>query len=456
MAGVAGCALFGSVAQAETLLPGVSFGLEAAAQPTFERQAFWGLAQAFAPTANYKTTTSWLELYAKPFANGQWQLRPELTLDAGLSVIGSATLGEDVFQQGDTGRILLEDGFLTLHGTSDDGPAWMLSGGAQRYTLGQGLILAMGAGNGFERGAAATAPRRAWQLTGIARTEMTGWTGELFYLKPNELKSSDTGTQLAGGRVAWSAGRGASVGAAWFKALASAAPYPKAPVTIIPDGRNGLETLDVYWTLQPAQDREPGFFFEGEAALQHNPRIDMRANGWGVNLGYIWADQPYAPRFTISARRFTGDNPATPALERFDALFYDGAPNTWSSGGNGSFAFYNSNLRVLRLRLDLNLTPADFVNLNYWFVQADQLNSPVQYGQAGRLHPEGDNMIIVSGFPKRDLSQELYAEYTRVLSPNLFVTGGLAAAFPQSGVQAIVPQGARPWYGALVNLNLRY
>jgi hypothetical protein len=62
-------------------------------------------------------------------------------------------------------------------------------------------------------------------------------------------------------------------------------------------------------------------------------------------------------------------------------------------------------------------------------------------------------MIIVSGFPKHDLSQELYAEYTRVLSPNLFVTGGLAAAFPHSGVRAIAPQGAWLWYGALVNLS---
>jgi hypothetical protein len=453
---VAGCALVGFEAWAQALPPGVSVGLEAAAQPTVERHAFWGLAQAFAPTANYKTTTSWLELYAKPFANGQWQLRPGLSLEAGLSLIASATIGEDVFQQGDTGRILLEDGFLSLRGTSDNGPAWTLAAGAQRYTLGQGLILAMGAGNGFERGAAATAPRRAWQLTGIASATMSGWTGELFYLNPNELESSDTGTQLAGGRVAWSDARGASVGVAWFKAVASSAPYPQAPVTIIPDGRDGMQTLDLYWTLQPAQDRAPGFFFEGEVALQRNPRIDMHANGWGINLGYRWTDQPYAPRLSISARRFTGDDPATPALERFDALFYDGAPNTWSSGGNGSFAFYNSNLRVLRLWLELTLAPTDFVNLNYWFVQADQVNSPVQYGQAGRLQAAGENMIIVSGFPKRDLSQEMYAEYTRVLSPNLFVTTGLAAAFPQSGVKAIVPQGTRPWYGALVNLSLRY
>lgn len=155
-------------------------------------------------------------------------------------------------------------------------------------------------------------------------------------------------------------------------------------------------------------------------------------------------------------RRFTGDDPNTPdRLERFDPLFYDGAPNTWSSGGNGSFAFYNSNLAVHRLRLDLVLSARDFANLNFWTVDTHQVNSPIQYGQGARLSLINGQPALISGFPKHALTQELYAEYTRVVSQNLFMTAGLAYAMPQAGIKAVVAD-AKDWVGALVNLSFKY
>lgn len=106
------------------------------------------------------------------------------------------------------------------------------------------------------------------------------------------------------------------------------------------------------------------------------------------------------------------------------------------------------------LRLDPTLTPTDCFSFDYGFVQADQADSPVKYGHAGCLDCVGKPVSLVSGFPRRDLAQALYAEYRRVLTANLLVTAGLAAALPQSGVETALA-GAQAWYGALVDIKLR-
>jgi Alginate export len=444
-------------AAAEGEVPTITLGIDMGAQAAIELDAFWGLAQTFAPAAGYRDSISWVEGYAKPYLKAQRELGGSGTLYGGASLIATGTWREDVFQQGDTGRLLVEDAYLGWRGALANGWNYDLSAGAQRYELGRGLLLAVGAGNGFERGAAALAPRRAWQMTGVARVAANGWTTEAFYLDPNELASGDTGTRLAGGRVEWSAGKSSALGLAYFEVLASEAPYPKAPVEIIDGGRDGLGTTGLYWRYEPEAGALAGLSFSGEAAWQSNGAIGMTGRGIGVEIAYRFAQSPFTPRLSYSPRYFSGDDPRTAdRLERFDPLFYDGGPATWSSGGNGSFAFYNSNLVVQRLRLDLVLSPRDFVNLNYWYVRAAQVDSPVQYGQAGRVLVTDTGTLLVSGFPKAALSQEFYAEHTHALSANAFLTWGVAGAFPQEGVKAVVTTGAKDWWAALVNLSLRY
>ncbi|MCC7547269.1 MAG: hypothetical protein IT532_05855 [Burkholderiales bacterium] len=433
----------------------VTFGLEAAAQGTTEYHAFWGLAQEFSPSSGYAKSYTWLEAYAKPFMKGEWTMSPGLSAYGGASMLGSGTLDDDLFLQGNTGRVLLEDAYLGLRATSQSGLAVDASAGAQPYKLGQGLLLSVGAGNGFERGAAILSPRRAWEMTGIARASLHGFTVEAFYLDANELKSGDTGTKLAGGRFEWASRPDSALGAAYFKVLSSSAPYPKAPLVIIDSGRDGLESVDLYWRYEASAGPLAGFSFLGEAAFQRNDRIDMKAHGFGAEIGYRFGKLPFSPRISYSPRVFSGDDPGTSSLERFDSLFYDGAPDTWSSGGNGSFAFYNSNLVIHRIRLDLIISERDFVNLSYWNVHAEQANSPVQYGQAARLKITDSGPVLVTGFPERALSQEFYLEHTRVLSQHFFLTWGVAAAIPQSGVKALVSD-AKTWWGGFVNVTCRF
>lgn len=436
---------------------GWTWSLEAVAQAVVQSHPFWGLAQAYAPAVGYDTRMTWLEAYLRPAARGERALGNATTVYGGVSVLASGTLGEDLFQQGDTGRVLVDDAFVGMRREFAGGARIDLSAGAQRYVLGEGLLLAVGAGNGFERGAATLAPRRAWEMTAVARATQGPATVEAFHLDPNELKSGDTGTTLAGARLAWAPDAATTIGIAWFEALRSAAPYPQAPLAILDGGRDGLRTTDLHFRWAPTVGPLAGLSLAGEFAFQRNDRIGMKANGYGAELAYTFAGLPFQPRVSWSPRYFSGDDPGTgDRLERFDPLFYDGAPRTWSSGGNGSFAFYNSNLRVDRFRVDLAVSARDFVNLNYWNVRAAEANSPLQYGQAARLAPTGGSFALVTGVPTRALSQELYVEWTRVLTRQLFLTAGIAVAMPDDGVKALVPTGAKTWVGGLVNLSWKY
>ncbi|RPH41229.1 MAG: hypothetical protein EHM87_20225 [Burkholderiales bacterium] len=431
--------------------------LEGAVQGIAQSNPFWGLAQTYAPTAGYDTRIGWIEAYVRPGARGERRLDAATSVYGGVSMVASGTLGSDVFQQGDTGRLGIDDAFLGLRHALAGGTRLDLSAGAQRYVLGQGLVLAVGAGNGFERGAATLAPRRAWGMSAIARASHGPATLEAFWLDPNELPSGDTGTRLAGGRAEWSAGGSTAIGVAWFQVLRSTAPYPQAPLSLIESGRDGLRTTDAYLRWAPDSGPLAGLSVAGELALQRNDRIAMKAVGYGAEVAYVLAGLPLRPRLSWSPRYFSGDDPGTSGrLERFDALFYDGAPQTWSSGGNGSFAFYNSNVRVDRFRVDLSVSARDFVSVNYWNVRAAQANSPLQYGQGARITPTGSGFALVTGVPTRPLSQELYVEWTRVLSPRIFLTAGVGVAKPDDGIKAVVPTGAKTWTGGLLNLAYRY
>lgn len=435
------------------------FSVEAAVQVTHEASPFWGLAQQFSPTANYKSSYNWVEGYVKPGVKASKDIGAGLELYGGASALASYTGGTDLFVQGASGRVLLEDAYAGLRRKRDDDHwGYTLSAGAQPYRLAHGFLLSNGAGNGFERGAAVLAPRKAWGMTALAQVESKFWSADVFYLDANELKSSDTGTKLAGANVAWTPQPGQQFGLAHFRVMDSTAPYPQAPIKIIDGGRDGLQTTDLHWRYEPTEGPMAGFSTLGELAVQRNARIQMKAKGWGMEVGYRFATLPFTPKLSYSARYFSGDDPFTPhRLERFDGLFYDGSPQTWSSGGNGSFAFYNSNLVVHRFRVDLVVSPQDFVNVSIWNVKAAQANSPVQYGQAARLNVANNGQFgLVSGFPNRSLSTELYFEHTRVLSQHLFLTWGVALALPQDGIKAIVPNGGKKWVGALANLTYRY
>ncbi len=430
-------------------------GLEASIQGAGQTGAFWGLQQVFAPGADYyDTSPAWMELSAKPWVSFEAPV-DSWTGYGKASALATGTLGHDVFDQGSSGRIALEEAYLGARGKAA-GLEWDFSAGSRDFRLGEGLLLSMGGGNGFERGAPMLAPHRAWQGAVLASVRGRAFGAQAFHLDPDELESSDTHTRLRGMSTDWRPREGATLGTAWFEVTRSRAPYPQAPVTIIDGGRDGLQTWSVFGRWAPGGGQMDGFSAWGEVAVQRNNRINMKAWGGALDVGWRWGGVRWRPRLSWSPRVFSGDDPATPdRLERFDPLYYDGSPSTWSSGANGSFAFYNSNLRVNRVRLELTFDAQNFASLSWYDVRAHRADSPIQYGQTARPAFSDNGVSLISGFPDKRLTRELYLEHTHVFDPHRFLTWGVALAKPRAGIRAIVPD-AHTWYGVMVNYSIRF
>lgn len=389
----------------------LKFGLFAGSQLVLEDNAFWGLAEVFAPTTPYNKDRVWNELWLIASVRVDYALAPRLSLYGGLAPAATGNIGRDLFDQGDQGQVSLENAYVGVRFSG--APAGLtvdLSGGQQPYRLGSGFLLDLGAQNDNQRGAVLVAPRRAWKSTAPARLSLGRVAVDAFRLDYNEISSADPDTILWGGWLETRLADGRSdekVGIAYLQVSQSDMPYSSAPLTIIDNGRQGTQVIHPYLRLRPLPQAAPGLYTALEAAYEWNNRIDLSAYGLSAELGHQWEQAPLLPKLSYAFRQFSGDNPTTATLERFDPLFYDGGVYAFSSGSNAAQTFYNANVSSHRLSLNLSLSPRDLLTLSYRRVNAAQLNSPLQFGQGGRIILIGSVPALISCVPRSHLSDDL-------------------------------------------------
>jgi hypothetical protein len=434
----------------------VKFAVSGVAQASGVTGSWWNLSETFAPSAQYKPDRAWGELWIKPGVTTELRVSEEAQLYSGLSYVGSGNLGRDVFEQGNRGLYAIEDGYLGLRvGDRSHSSELDVSYGRQQYRIGSGMLISVGAYNGFERGATTSFARRAWEEAGLVKWSKGPVSIEGFYLNPNELRSSDTQTRLSGAKSEVALAESQTVGLAYMNVFESTLPYVKAPVQIIPNGREGLNTVHAYNRWNPVKEFAPGFFFAGDYAYQWNERIDMSSNAFSGELGNQFQSLPFPPKISYTFRAFQGDDPATAKFEKFDPLFYEGSPVLWATGSNGSFSFVNSNVQSHKFFTILSISERDTLSFHYWHIRADQENSPIQFGQAGRLVVVGGEPQLVSGVANSHLSDDFYVEHFRIISPNMFLTTGFAASIPGAGLRELINDPAT-WYGGLVSFAFQY
>ncbi len=447
-----------SSANAEERKPGLTFGIETGAQWVVQDQAFWLLSETFAPDAGFETEPSWSEGYIKPSVSFATALDSGVTLYGTASLIASGTLGTDVFDSTDDSEVLLEDAFLGAEiPVGKAGGGFDLSLGSQRYEIGTGMLISAGSGNGFERGALIFGPRQAWEMTAIASYADEASSVSAFYLDPRELQSNDTGTTLAGLTVTHALEDGLNVGLSGGVVLTSEAPWVQAAPdgigapTIIEGGRDGMRFLNLWGSWSPS----PQITLSGDLAYETNDTPDMQAWGGRLVATYAASDLPFQPVFGYSVQSFSGDDPSTPQLERFDPLFYDGSPAGWGSGANASLVFLNSNVTAHQLFVQTTLTERDFLTFRYFHIRANQLLSPLQFGQGTRLDVNGMPNLI-AGVTDAELAQDIYVEYTRILNPKTFLTVGGGVSWPGAGI--IEQRGGQEdiWTGGYVNIVMSF
>lgn len=421
-----------------------------------EQQAFWRLADVTAPGSGYDADKAWVEYYVKPGLSFEQGLAGGPALHGKVSMVSSYTQGTDAFEAGNSGATTMEEAYLGLKSRGDGHLAYDISVGPRELRLGTGMLVASGASSGFERGALKFGPRKAWERALVVQALSRGVQATAFQLSPNELPSSDGRNKLAGLDLRFDDADGGFVGATWLRVLASESPYAQAAEagqgvpTILTGARRGTQALSLY-AQTSRMEALPRWTFSGDVASERNPRVRLRAWAGRVQAHRALPDLPGAPVLSYGYQTFSGDDPATDELERFDPLYYEGNPNAWSTGSKSSMAFINSNVNAHSVSMRWQPSAAEVLTLRYAHIRANRLRSPIQFGQATRLDSTGEAANLVAGVTHAHLADDLFLEYNRVLAPQLYLSAGMAISVPGRGIREVT-RGGRNWSGGFVNL----
>jgi hypothetical protein len=408
---------------------------------------WWNLAATASP--GFDTSRSFAEFWVQPKLDGRYALGGRNEAYGAISVAATKTVGSDAFDYSDEGAVRFGSAMVGLRGTAED---WRydLSFGRQLFTLGTGMLLTAGSSNGYSWGGGASAQRKVWGQSVLARLGYGEWTGTAFLLEPDEAAEARTDTRLEGAALEWARPAVGKAGLAWLTVPRSQAIYPGdlAPLDFIDAGRDGLDTWHGWADLSGAIVGLPALGMRAEFAQQRNQI--MRANGkqdpmeasaWMLGVSW-WAQAlPFAPKFSYHVAHFSGDDPATATYERFDPLFWGNGLDNWWFGANGAYSWLNANLHAQRFILDAYFSPQDILQFQYVRASVDQVNSAVQFGQGARFTA---SQLLV-GVPERGLSNEYYLQYARVFNPKLIASAFVSRSVPRSGLEAVAPQGTQAW-----------
>lgn len=94
--------------------------------------------------------------------------------------------------------------------------------------------------------------------------------------------------------------------------------------------------------------------------------------------------------------------------------------------------------------------------MRYSHIRANQLNSPIQFGQATRIETEGSTVNLISGVTDTHLSDDLFLEYNKVVNANTYLTAGVSVSFPGQGIKDIVNGEAPSWSGGFINVVVNF
>ena len=118
--------------------------------------------------------------------------------------------------------------------------------------------------------------------------------------------------------------------------------------------------------------------------------------------------------------------------------------------------FINSNVSSYQVSLRVTPTERDTFTLRYAHVRANELLSPIQFGQGTRVETSGELPSPIAGVTNHHLSDDIFLEYNRVLNPNTYLTVGLSASFPGPGIDSVVQADAPTWTGGFANVVVNF
>ena len=301
------------------------------------------------PDPSGDLSENWFESYIKPGLSAAYPLG-EGELYGAVSAVGERTFAAPPPLVGDEASSFnVEDLYIGWRSGSalDVGKdALDLTFGRTQYTLGQGMLLWDGGGEGGSRGGFWSGARKAWALAGVARFRPGRHTFEAFYLDRNEVPESETGTRLWGGNYEFALGDAATLGASYLNFQADSLP-----------ARDGLSVINLRAFGAPF-DFAPDLSFALEYANEDNGS-QLSSTAWNALAAWELSGMGWKPRLSYRYAFFEGDDPSTSDNEAFDPLipgFYDWG--TWWQGEIGG-EYFLSNSNLISHQLRLHLAPSD-------------------------------------------------------------------------------------------------
>jgi hypothetical protein len=367
-------------------------------------------------------TDTWAELGFEP------QLSLETPFGRGtffgkLSAVYTSTFSDDAsgltIGLDDTDDLTLEQGHVgwrtsdLFPGLEDD--TFTISIGRQDYTIGTGLLIADGGGDGAERGGWYIGMRKAFRTSAIVRVSSKELLAEAFYLENQPRKGGVKG-DVFGGNLEYHFGDRLTLGGTYL--LADAKDVP------------GADELDVY-SGRASWMPLAGLTVSGEYVHQESDQIE--ADGWYAQAAFEAKDLPWSPVFSYRYAQFDGDDPDTATNENFRAIAYGYTDyGTWYQGEiTGNYPLGNSNLTSHLVRAKMQPSEELTLNLMYYNFSLDE---PSALGGGVTSDDWGDEIDFIVDWAATD---------------KIYLIGVAAVLFPGEAAEQWVGGDANWYYSML-------
>jgi hypothetical protein len=412
--------------------------------------AWYGDPPAFVganPLADAPSGEGWgtsLEGYTELGLQGIGPIAPSLYAYGSLSYVLSGTVGQELFTDAPRGFGGIEDAFagIVTGKTWEDGSRLVvnLTAGRQPFQIADGMLIRLGAGNGFERAALQLNPRIAADNLFMAEARYNTTRLQVFQLDPDENEEIDTRTLIDGINLDAGLGTATQFGLTYLNVPRSAYGY-YTPTAI--GTRAGLNVIDGRFYWLPTVEGASGPYARSEFAFQWNDENSFPMRAWGGygEAGYTFAGLPWRPTVSVRLSGFSGDDPDTETYERWDPLLSGGTPEEWVQGINHYKMFQDTNLTASRFQARLRPAARWELVPQFWLFSAAETNN-----LGGSL----------AQLASRPLGYEVNLTAKYFPSRSVFMQAGIAATFPRAGVADAIPSRLDPWISASALVRVAY
>jgi len=281
-----------------------------------------------------------------------------------------------------------------------------ISYGRQDLSIGSEFLIGYGTFPDNDDGAYWLGVRRAFERAGklsIDNLYVEGLRTDIIYFESNQTQAD---TDIALVNVEYHHEGLGDIGVLYGQVLHSdGAGDSPSTLTANPNSRKDLKMLNIRAHGNPLASMMPNWNFAFEYVGQAkdtnvttgvaDPEVD--AEGYYVDIGYTFADWPWAPAVTARHANFSGDDPNTAEDEAYDGMFY-GFTNwgTWFIGEvTGEYILFQSNFNVNMLMVQA----APYDNL---FLTAAYFNFTINEPGAGVDDHFGSEVNFIADWAVND------------------------------------------------------